>query len=74
VQDVVGSKNRSRGAARCSSWLIWAEVWAVAAVTATVKDELSRLPTGRACCRRAEVSALLRFAGGLYLAAGQVQV
>ncbi len=46
----------------------------MAAVTATVKDELSRRPIGRACCRRAEVSALLRFAGGFYLADGQVQV
>jgi len=45
----------------------------VAAVTAAVKDELSRLPAGRVCCRRAEVCAVLRFAGGLYLADGQVQ-
>ena len=45
----------------------------MAAVTAAVKDELSRLPAGRVCCRRAEVCAVLRFAGGLYLADGQVQ-
>jgi len=43
-------------------------------VTAAIKDELSRLPVGSACCRRAEVSAVLRFAGGVYLAAGRVQV
>ncbi len=46
----------------------------MAAGTARVKDELSRLPAGRVCCRRAEVCAVLRFAGGLYLADGQVQV
>ncbi len=44
------------------------------AVTSFVKDELSRLPAGRACCRRAELAALLRFAGGLYLVAGRVVV
>ncbi len=44
------------------------------AITSTVKDELSRLPTGRACCRRAEMSTLLRFAGGLHLAGGKVVV
>jgi len=43
-------------------------------VTAAIKDELSRLSVGSACCRRAEVSAVLRFAGGVYLAAGRVQV
>jgi len=46
----------------------------VAAMTASVKDELSRLPAGKTCCRRAEMSALLRFAGGLHLAAGRVVV
>ncbi len=46
----------------------------MAAMTATVKDELSRLPPGRVCCRRAELSALLRFAGGLHLANGRVGV
>ena len=43
-------------------------------MTAAIKDELSRLPVGSACCRRAEVSVVLRFAGGVYLAAGRVQV
>ncbi len=46
----------------------------MAAMTAAVKDELSRLPPGRVCCRRAELSALLRFAGGLHLADGRVGV
>ena len=34
-------------------------------MTAGVKDELARLQVPRRCCRKAEVSALLRFAGGL---------
>ena len=46
----------------------------MAAMTATVKDELSRLPAGRVCCRRAEIAALLRFAGGVRLAGGRVVV
>ena len=46
----------------------------MAAMTPTVKDELSRLPTGRACCRRAEMAVILRFAGGLHLANGRVVV
>jgi len=44
------------------------------AMTAAVKDELSRLAVGKSCCRRAEVSALLRFAGGLHIIAGRVVV
>ena len=39
------------------------------AMTAAVKDELSRLPVTKKCCRKAEVSALLRFAGGFALIA-----
>ena len=31
-----------------------------------VKDELSRVPVIKPCCRKAEVSTLLRFAGGLH--------
>ena len=42
------------------------------AMTAAVKDELSRLSVTRPCCRKAEVSALLRFAGGLHIAAGKI--
>lgn len=37
------------------------------AMTAAVKDELSRLPVTRPSCRRAEIASLLRFAGGLHL-------
>ncbi|HYZ07381.1 MAG TPA: DNA-binding protein WhiA [Pseudonocardiaceae bacterium] len=44
------------------------------AMTAAVKDELSRLTVSRSCCRRAEVSSLLRFAGGLHIVAGRVVV
>ena len=40
------------------------------AMTAAVKDELSRLTVTQPCCRKAEISALLRFAGGLHLVGG----
>ncbi len=43
-------------------------------MTAGVKDELARLQVPRRCCRKAEVSALLRFAGGLHLVGGRVVV
>ncbi|OIV38976.1 DNA-binding protein WhiA [Mangrovactinospora gilvigrisea] len=44
------------------------------AMTAAVKDELSRLPVTRPCCRKAEVSALLRFAGGLHIVGGRIVI
>jgi DNA-binding protein WhiA len=44
------------------------------AMTSAVKDELSRLPVTKPCCRRSEMSALLRFAGGLHLIGGRVVV
>ena len=44
------------------------------AMTASVKDELSRLSVTKPCCRKAEVSSLLRFAGGLHIAAGKVVI
>jgi DNA-binding protein WhiA len=44
------------------------------AMTSAVKDELSRLPVSKTCCRRSEVSSLLRFAGGLHIVAGRVVV
>lgn len=43
-------------------------------MTAAVKDELTRLSVTKPCCRKAEVSALLRFAGGLHLVAGKILV
>ncbi|MGI9093235.1 MAG: DNA-binding protein WhiA [Mycobacteriales bacterium] len=44
------------------------------AMTPAVKDELSRLVITKTCCRRAEVSTLLRFAGGLHIVGGRVVV
>ncbi len=44
------------------------------ALTAQVKDELSRLQVLKSGERRAEVSALLRFAGGLHIVSGRVVV
>ncbi len=44
------------------------------AMTARVKDELSRLEVTKPCCRKAEVSATLRFAGGLHIVGGQIVV
>ena len=44
------------------------------AMTAMVKDELSRLPVTKPCCRKAEVSAMLRFAGGLHIVSGRIVV
>ena len=41
------------------------------AMTGVVKDELSRLPVLKPCCRKAEVSTLLRFASGLHLVGGR---
>ncbi len=43
-------------------------------MTAAVKDELSRLTITKSCCRKAEVSSLLRFAGGLHLVSGKIVV
>lgn len=44
------------------------------AMTAVVKDELSRLSILKPCCRKAEVSTLLRFAGGLHLVSGRIVI
>lgn len=44
------------------------------AMTAGVKDELSHLTITKACCRKAEVAALLRFGGALHLVAGKLVV
>lgn len=44
------------------------------AMTAAVKDELARLVVTKPCCRKAEVSAVLRFAGGLHIVAGKIVV
>ena len=39
-----------------------------------VKDELSRLQIAKPCCRKAEVSATIRFAGGLHIVGGQIVI
>jgi DNA-binding protein WhiA len=44
------------------------------AMTAAVKDELSRVDVPKPCCRRSEMAALLRFAGGLHIVSGRVVV
>lgn len=43
-------------------------------MTAAVKDELSRVEITKTCCRKAEVSTLLRFAGGLHIIRGKIVV
>ena len=44
------------------------------AMTSAVKDELSRVDGAKPCCRRAEMAALLRFAGGLHIVSNRVVV
>src|SRR5881275_2185228 len=44
------------------------------AMTGAVKDELSRVDVPKPCCRRSEMAALLRFAGGLHIVSGRVVV
>jgi DNA-binding protein WhiA len=44
------------------------------AMTAAVKDELSRVEITKVCCRKAEVSTLLRFAGGLHIVSGHIVI
>ena len=43
-------------------------------LTVTVKDELALVATENAAQRRAEVSAMLRFAGGLHIVSGRIIV
>lgn len=44
------------------------------AMTSAVKDELSRVELTKSCCRKAEVSTILRFASALHLVAGQIVI
>lgn len=44
------------------------------AMTAQVKSELASTTVSKACCRKAEVSSILRFAGGLHIVAGSIVV
>src|SRR6266704_762952 len=60
-----GWRGRSRKSSRGSEAM---------AMTGVVKDELSRVVVLKPCCRKAEVSTLLRFAGGLHLASGRIVI
>ena len=44
------------------------------AMTAQVKAELANTSITKTCCRKAEVSTMLRFAGGLHIIGGQIVV
>ncbi|MGH3424648.1 MAG: DNA-binding protein WhiA [Nocardioidaceae bacterium] len=44
------------------------------AMTTQVKAELASTTITKACCRKAEVSSLLRFAGGLHIVSGRIVV
>lgn len=44
------------------------------ALTAQVKDELARLTVDKTSCRKAEVAAMLRFAGGLHIISGRIVI
>lgn len=44
------------------------------AMTAQVKAELANTAITKACCRKAEVSSILRFAGGLHIVAGRIVI
>lgn len=44
------------------------------ALTAQVKEELARVPVERPSYRKAEVSATLRFAGGLHIISGRIVI
>ena len=44
------------------------------AMTAAVKDELSRVTVTRNSARRAEIATMLRFAGALHLVGGHIVI
>lgn len=44
------------------------------AMTAAVKDELSRVVISKVSCRKSEIGTILRFAGALHLVAGQIVI
>src|SRR6478752_6327856 len=44
------------------------------ALTSSVKEELSRLDIKKSSVRKAEVSAMLRFAGGLHIISGRIVI
>lgn len=42
------------------------------AMTAQVKAELANVSVTKTCCRKAEVSSMLRFAGGIHIVSGRI--
>ena len=44
------------------------------AMTAQVKAELASTTITKSCCRKAEVSSMLRFSGGLHIVSGRIVV
>ena len=44
------------------------------AMTAQVKAELASTTITKSCCRKAEVSSILRFAGGLHIVSGRIVI
>ncbi|AXT84854.1 DNA-binding protein WhiA [Aeromicrobium sp. A1-2] len=44
------------------------------AMTAQVKAELANTTITKSCCRKAEVSSILRFAGGLHIVSGRIVI
>ncbi len=44
------------------------------AMTAQVKAELANTTVTKSCCRKAEVSSMLRFAGGLHIQSGRIVI
>jgi len=44
------------------------------AMTAQVKAELASTTVTKSCCRKSEVSSMLRFAGGLHIVSGRIVV
>jgi DNA-binding protein WhiA len=44
------------------------------AMTAAVKDELSRLAVTKPCCRKAEVASVFRYGGSLHIVSGRIAV
>ena len=44
------------------------------AMTAQVKAEIANTTITKTCCRKAEVSTMLRFAGGLHIVSGKIVV
>ena len=44
------------------------------AMTAQVKAELATIKVTKPCCRKSEVAATLRFAGGLHIVSGRIVI